>query len=326
MTRQLQLVRQVESSETGRCDLVVKTLTGLSRNRIRGLFDHFCVRVNGQICTELGTPVRAGDRVEVTYDPNQGYKPKRPVREDRAFSLVYEDAQLLVVEKAAGVLTVPSERGESNTLVERVAAYLGKGQAQRRVHLVHRLDREVSGLLVIAKSETVARALIEQFQQHKPERRYAALVAGHVRGTQGTLKTFLATKNNLDRYSAPESAETELAITHYAVKRTWPDATYLDVRLETGRRHQIRVHLAEAGHPVLGDPRYGRGHADHPHWPHRRLALHAQSLAFEHPTRGELLRFETQLPAELTRFLQQASSVDRAGAEQKTGKVGRKRG
>ncbi len=196
------------------------------------------------------------------------------------------------------------------------------------MHLVHRLDREVSGLLVIAKSEMVARALIEQFQQHKPERRYAALVAGPVRAAQGTLKTYLATKKNLDRYSAPESAETELAITHFVVKRAWPDVTFLDVRLETGRRHQIRVHLAEAGHPVLGDPRYGRGAADHPHWPHRRLALHAQSLTFEHPTRFELLRFEAPLPAEMTRFLQQVDLPDGARAEQqerKPGKVRRRR-
>lgn len=306
MGRQLSFVRAVESADVGRCDWVVRALTGLSRSRIRGLFDHACVRVNAQICREMGTPVREGDRVEVTFDPERGYKPNRPVWEDHAFTVQFEDAQLLVVEKAAGVLTVPSERGESNTLVERVAKYLGQGKRARRVHLVHRLDREVSGLLVVAKTEAMAHALIAQFQDHKPERRYAALVWGRMRTAAGTIRSHLATGKNLDRYSAPESVKTEWAVTHYEVQKQLADVTYLQVRLETGRRHQIRVHLAESGHPVLGDARYGRRKAAHPNWPHRRLALHAQSLAFEHPLRHELLHFETPLPVEMSRFLRQA--------------------
>lgn len=306
MGRHLNLVRAVESSDEGRCDLVVRALTGLSRSRIRGLFDHACVRVNAQVCKEMGASVRVGDRVEVTFDPEHGYKPKRPVWEDHAFTVQFEDAQLLVVEKAAGVLTVPSERGESNTLVERLSRYLGHGRGGRRVHLVHRLDRDVSGLLVVAKNEVVAHALIAQFQEHKPQRCYAAIVFGCLRTAAGTIRTHLATGKNLDRYSALESAETEFAVTHYEVQKQWAEVTYLQVHLETGRRHQIRVHLAELGHPVLGDTRYGRHTAAHPNWPHRRLALHAQSLAFEHPLRHELLRFETPLPAEMSRFLRQA--------------------
>lgn len=293
----------VSADQAGRCDLVVREMTSLSRSRVRGLFDHGCVRVNGIPCIDLGHPVADGDVVRIDYDPGQGYKPKKQEWDDRNFSILYEDDDLLVVDKAAGVLTVATDRGEPNTLETRVGVYLSHAGRKRNAFIVHRLDREVSGLLVIAKSYRVAEALIEQFKQHKPERVYVAIVAGKFGNDSGTIRSHLATGKNLDRFSAPESDETELAVTHYKVLQHLRDTTLLEVRLETGRRNQIRVHLAESRHPVLGDPRYGKKFARHPHWSSKRLALHAHTLGFEHPVTKERLTCESKLPVEMERFI-----------------------
>lgn len=297
------LSAKVEPEQGGRCDLIVQRLTALSRSRVRGLFDHGCVFVNGRPCGGVAHVVHPGDLVTVVFDPQQRYKEKKKPWTDRTFTLVYEDEALVVVDKAAGVLTVPTDRGEANTLVERVSHYISHSRPKRLAFVVHRLDREVSGLLVLAKQEAVAQQLIEQFKDRKPERAYAAIVAGVVAKDAETIRSHLATRKNLDRISVAPAANTELAITHYNVRQRWADTTLLDIRLETGRRNQIRVHLADQGHPVLGDPRYGKHASSHPRWRFKRLALHAQSLAFEHPVRGEPLAFQAPLPAEMAKFI-----------------------
>lgn len=297
------LSTRVTAAQAGRCDLVVRELTSLSRSRIRGLFDHGCVRVNGHPCDQLGTVVKEDDLIGVDFDPNQGYKPKKQVWSDRTFSVIFEDSSLLIVNKAAGVLTVPTDHCEANTLVDRVSVYLSHSKKKQEAIVVHRLDREVSGLLVMAKSATIAQSLIEQFKHRKPERVYAAIVAGHMQAETGTFRSHLATGKNMDRFSAPPSADTELAITHYQITKRMRNTTLLDVRLETGRRHQIRVHLAGAGHPVLGDPRYGNRESRHPNWTQKRLALHARSLTLVHPLTNETITFESPLPIEMQRFV-----------------------
>lgn len=300
------LSAKVEPQQSGRCDLVVQRLTSLSRSRIRGLFDKGCVSVNGRVCVEIGRPVNEGDLVSVEFDPHQGYKPKKKEWDDRTFSLVFEDEDLVVVDKAAGVLTVPTDHGEKNTLVERVSHYISYSRRKRLASLVHRLDREVSGLLVMAKSDAVAAKLIEQFKERKPQRSYVAIVAGLVQKDSDTIRTHLGTRKNLDRFSTHESPDTELAITHYRVTDRLADTTILDVELETGRRNQIRVHLAELGHPVLGDPRYGGDASEHPRWIRQRMALHARTLGFTHPVSGEPMVFESALPAAMVKFIRVA--------------------
>jgi 23S rRNA pseudouridine1911/1915/1917 synthase len=300
------LSAKVQPEHRGRCDLIVQRLTSLSRSKIRGLFDKGCVHINGRVCNEIGYPVSPGDLVSVEFDPHQGYKPKKKEWDDRTFSLVFEDDHLIVVDKAAGVLTVPTDHGEKNTLVERVSHYISYSRRKRLACLVHRLDREVSGLLVMAKNEAVAESLIEQFKQRKPERAYVAIVNGLMQKDEATIRTHLGTRKNLDRYSTSESPETELAITHYKVTQRFADTTLLEVHLETGRRNQIRVHLAELGHPVLGDPRYGASGSEHPRWIRQRMALHAQTLGFTHPVTGEPVSFESPLPAAMAKFLRAA--------------------
>ncbi len=282
---------------------VVQALTKLSHKKMRGLFDHGCVTVNGHPCEHPGTRVQAGDRVDVCYDPQQGYRDKKKKWTDRTFSIVYEDPQIIVVDKVAHVLTVATDHGEKNTLVSRISNYLQHTSHQREAYVAHRLDRGVSGLLVFAKSREVLRKLQEQFRQRKPERRYIAIVAGDVKPAEGTFRSNLETGDNLDQYSTRDDGEGQLAVTHYRVLKALRDLTIVEVQLETGRRNQIRVHFAEQGHPVLGDPRYRPQQARHDRWQEKRLALHAISLGFEHPTTGKWLLFESELPASMQRII-----------------------
>src|SRR5262245_21068885 len=289
-----------------RIDRLVQQLCGLSRSQVSGLFDHGCVARNGAMITQPAERLVAGDRVELRYDAKQRYHPKPKPRRNLGFAIVFEDKHLIVVDKPAELLTVPTRREESNTLQHKVEAYVRHVSKGRGAFPVHRLDRGVSGLLVFGKTQEIMRQLKDQFAANKPEREYVAIVAGRVKKSEGTFESLLATDKDLNRFSTEDESIGQLAITHFRVVARLTGATLVQVRLETGRRNQIRVHFAEAGHPVLGDPRYESDLAEHPRWRFKRLALHARLLGFTHPVTGQDLRLESPLPAEMERFLQAA--------------------
>lgn len=299
----------VGAANAGRVDLVIRQLSGSSRSQVRGMVACGCVSINGTPCVTSATPVAVGDVVSIRYDPTQRYHDKKKRLRDRTFSIAFEDDHLIVVEKSAGSLTVPTDRNETNTLVDRVSLYLSHSHRQRQAWIVHRLDRDVSGLLVFGKHKPIADRLIEQFKHRKPRRVYAAIVAGVMSQDDGTFRSHLATGKSLDRFSARASRDTEVAITHYRVLRRMSDTTLVEVTLETGKRNQIRVHFAEARHPVVGDSRYATRRATHALWTHKRIALHAKSLGFEHPVTGKAMTFESPLPAALERFLAQQTKA-----------------
>ncbi|MBM4004634.1 MAG: RluA family pseudouridine synthase [Planctomycetes bacterium] len=287
-----------------KADRAVQSLAGASRRQTVGLFDHGCVFVNGLPCSAPWQRLGPGDVVELRFDDARRYAPRKKPPKYLGFQILFEDEHLIVVEKPAGWLTVPSPRGESNTLIQRISDYYTRGNRGRRVlvRAVHRLDRGVSGVLVFARHDDALRGLRRQFESHSPSREYWAIVAGVIATPQATIRSYLATSKSLTRYSTSDPDQGELAITHYCVESVGSDYSILRVRLETGRRNQIRVHLAEAGHPVLGDQRYSPERAAHPRWRYARLALHAETLEFTHPCSGEKCRFESPLPAEFTDF------------------------
>ena len=225
----------------------------------------------------------------------------------RPFDVVHDDADIIVVDKAAGVLTVPTARRERNTLVDLVSKHI-----RREVHVVHRLDRDTSGLLVFGKSERAARTLIDRWREDH-ERIYAALVHGVLVRDEGIIESRLVTTKNLDRRSvrandrprgppAAREQEGEDARTRYRVVERVQGATHVDVELDTGRRNQIRVHRAELGHPILGDDRYARNVRPHPSWT-GGLALHARLLVIVQPRTKERVRCESPLPPAFLKFL-----------------------
>ncbi|MCM2373502.1 RluA family pseudouridine synthase [Aporhodopirellula aestuarii] len=304
------LTETVTEETAGRADAFVRRICETSHSQSRGIIDRGCVSVNGGPCEDPGTPLEAGDSVAVRYDPTQRYREKKVKKwDDRTFTIAYEDEHLIVVDKAAGTLTVPTDRGDPNTLVERVSIYLSHSRSEREACLVHRLDREVSGLLIFGKHAAIAEQLIEQFKNQKPRRVYLALVAGTLRDDEGTFRSHLATGNNLDRYVTAPSKDSEEAITHYRVLQRLEDATFVEVVLQTGKRNQIRVQFAYALHPVLGDTHYEPERAKHPRWIRKRIALHATSLSFTHPITGEEMTVESPLPAAMSKFLRGSKKI-----------------
>ncbi len=290
--------KQRLTAAVARLDLAVQALVNRPRSYVRGLFDHGCVSLDGQPCRNAGAPGAIGQLLALDYDPQQNYRETPKARLSTRFAIAHEDAHLIVVEKVAGILTVPTDRGETTTLVHEVARYLSKGpRLLHRAYIVHRLDRDTSGLLVFGKTQAVADALRDQFADRKPERQYIAIAAGQLQPAAGTFRSHLATNDDLDQYSTDDETAGKLAVTHWQIEARLRGATRVSVQLETGRRNQIRVHLAEAGHPILGDVRYRTDLSRHPAWRWPRLALHARTLGFTHPVTGQQVRCQADLPA-----------------------------
>jgi RluA family pseudouridine synthase len=209
--------------------------------------------------------------------------------------IVHEDEVLVVVDKPAGLLTIGTERERRRTLHHWLFERERRRRRGGRVFIVHRLDRDASGLVVFAKSEDAKLALQAQFRARAASRVYRAVVEGRFPEAQREFRSHLAQNRAYSVYVTPDARRGKLAITRVRVLRRAARATLLEVVLGTGRKHQIRVHLADAGHPVLGDRRYGGGTAK----PRERLALHAFTLEFDHPQTGERLRFCSPVPRPL---------------------------
>jgi 23S rRNA pseudouridine1911/1915/1917 synthase len=266
------------------------------------------VRCGGRTVAQTHLKIEVGTEVEIDYAPQPKATPsKKDPSRTTQFEVIHDDEHLIVVNKPANLLTVPTPKREANTLQSRVRTWLAKTQPEAMAICVHRLDRGVSGLLVFAKNYEVADQIRSQFAARKPERQYMAIVAGKLSQASGTFRSYLATDESLSRHSVQDPNGGELAITHYKVRENWGDTTLVEVTLETGRRNQIRVHFAETGHPVLGDPRYRTQEAAHRWWPYKRLALHAETLGLMHPETDQPLRFVSQWPQEFRDFRRKAA-------------------
>jgi len=213
-------------------------------------------------------------------------------------TILYEDRDIIVVDKASGLLTIGTDRDKSRTAHAILNDHVRKGNARshNRVFIVHRLDRETSGLLVFAKSEQAKHLLQRDWEQ--TEKSYLAVVHGRLTPQEGTITSFLAENSAHHVYSTTDAAKGKLARTAYRVLRETRDLSLLEIDLLTGRKHQIRVHLAEKGYPLLGDRRYGRGNDACP-----RLALHARRLCLQHPVSGQRLAFSAEIPVFFTRLV-----------------------
>jgi RluA family pseudouridine synthase len=212
--------------------------------------------------------------------------------------VLYEDASLIVIEKPENLLSMASATERDKTAYAYLTDYVRRGNPKsvERVWIVHRLDRETSGLMVFAKTEVAKRAL--QAHWYKAKKCYLAVVEGNPPTDHGVLRSHLDESGPFKVYSAPPSERTRHAVTCYRVMKRIATRTLIKLTPETGRRNQIRVHLADAGCPIIGDRKYGARTN-----PARRLGLHASSLQIEHPLSGELLRFESPLPQDLARLL-----------------------
>jgi len=287
-----------QSRPSERLDVFLRArFPAVSRGTIQRLIEQGHIRVNDQVVKPTHVP-RAGEKVSIFWPEA---KPAEAKPQFMALDILFEDADLLVLNKPPGIVVHPAAGHDEGTLVNALLHHCGAELSGiggvARPGIVHRLDKDTSGLLVVAKTEPAQLALVRQLQARTVKRTYLALVRGRVE-RDGTVEAPIG-RHPVQRTRMAVVASGKPAVTHYRVRERFAAHTLLECGLETGRTHQIRVHLASIGHPLEGDPVYaGRGPAIFP-----RQALHAWKLAFDHPASGAPMAFESPLPADMSALL-----------------------
>ena len=272
-------------------DFIMEKMHGISRNRAKALISNRVVLVNNAITTHPLTELKAGQVVQLDRSKH------KKAFHSNDIDIVYEDPYLLVVDKRPGLLSM-SNNTRQQTVQTVLNRYLEKGGGRNTSHLVHRLDRDTSGLMVYAKDVQTQQSLIDGWQHLVTDRRYIALVEGELESQRGRIQSWLTEDKRFITHSSPVDNGGKLAVTHYNVIESSNGYSLVECELETGRKNQIRVHMADLGHPVVGDHKYG-SEID----PMRRLGLHAYMLCFTHPVTGKHLRFETPVPVPFEKCL-----------------------
>jgi 23S rRNA pseudouridine1911/1915/1917 synthase len=267
---------------------------GASNRTLRRMISHDCVRLNGKVSKIARQQTGAGDVLEISRTTSVTARPG-------GVRILYDDSDLLVVHKPAGLLTVATAHEHERTAYAHLREHLRTRNPRTKLFIVHRLDKFASGILVFAKSESVKMKLQDLFRQHDIERKYYAIVEGRVKNDRGTITSRLA-QDRGGRMRSTHDSQGKHAVTHYRVLGRFSTLTSLEVTLETGRKNQIRVHLSEMGHPIVGDLAYGSTLN-----PLDRLGLHAFLLGFRHPTRGTPLLHSTGPPPEFRRYIPKSS-------------------
>jgi 23S rRNA pseudouridine1911/1915/1917 synthase len=268
----------------------------VKRVKVRQWLKFGAVEVNGRPITRAKAPLSPGDVVSIRPQAQQRAAGSLP----RGLHIVFEDAALIVIEKPEGMLSMATATIRDKTAYAYLTNYVraGNPRSRKRVWIVHRLDRETSGLMVFAKTQQAKQTLQENWPQ--AEKRYQAVLDGFLPAAQGVLSSHLNESGPYKVYSAEAGENTRHALTHYRVLQRTAALSLVELKLETGRRNQIRVQLADAGTAIVGDHKY-QAQAN----PAGRLGLHATSLQFDHPLTGERLKFSSPLPPDLAKLLRQ---------------------
>lgn len=266
------------------------TTLPMSRNKVKDILRGQGIKVDGKTVTRHDYPLKPGMHIDVSQSKRNTAFKSRYVR------LVYEDRYLLVIEKQAGILSMAA--GHASLNVKKVLDdYLAKTSKHARAHVVHRLDRDTSGLMVYAKDIETEQILEHNWHEIVFDRRYVAVVSGEIVDDGGTVTSWLKDTKAYVTYSSPVDNGGKHAVTHFHVLARTTEHSLVEFKLETGRKNQIRVHAADIGHPVCGDPKYGNGDD-----PIHRLCLHAYMLCFYHPVTGQPMEFATPIPAAFRRL------------------------
>ena len=263
-----------------------------SKTTLRQLLQTSRVRVNGEVEKDAKSQLEAEDVIVIAP---KDVRPDLPP----GLAIIHEDEDIIVVIKANGLLTVATERERENTAQAYLNNYL-REKGEERIHVVHRLDRETSGVLVFAKNFETRELLKERFAAHAIDRLYVAIIEGAITPAAGAIRSHLLERKDLKMHSVDAHPDAKLAVTHYRTLATGDRYSVLEVTLETGRKNQIRAHLTEAGHPVVGDQLYGSTIN-----PLGRLGLHAKLLGFAHPRTGKKMTFTAPLPKSFRSVLRQ---------------------
>lgn len=263
---------------------LLDNVKGESKSKIKATLKNQGIRVDGKQITKFDYPLKPGMKVSVSKSKrNRQFKSKY-------LKIVYEDQYLVVIEKNIGILSMAAGHSTLNckTVLDR---YFNETRQHCQAHVVHRLDRDTSGLMIYAKDKATALKLEEDWHHTVYDRRYVALVSGEMEEDEGTIANWLKDNKAYITFASPTDNGGKYAVTHFHTLRRSPDYSLVEFRLETGRKNQIRVHIADMGHPVCGDVKYGNGDN-----PCGRLCLHAYILCFIHPVTHQKMEFETPIP------------------------------
>ena len=266
-------------------DWMLSVLPG-SRTKIKAILQGRGIKVDGKQITQFDFPLKPGMKVSVSKSK------KNDTFKSRYVNIVYEDRWLIVVEKKVGILSMAA--GHSSLNVKSVLDdYFKRTRQKCTAHVVHRLDRDTSGLMIYAKDMQTEQLLERDWHGTVYDRRYVAVVSGEMEEDEGTIANWLKDNAAYVTYSSPVDNGGKYAVTHFHTLKRTTEHSLVEFRLETGRKNQIRVHTSDMGHPVCGDIKYGNGDD-----PLHRLCLHAYVLCFYHPVTGKPMEFETPIPAQ----------------------------
>jgi 23S rRNA pseudouridine1911/1915/1917 synthase len=265
---------------------LIEQMQDKSRNTIKSLLIHKQVSVDKHVVSKYNYPLLPGQQVKIT----QGKKVEEIVKY-HGLKILFEDPYIIVIEKDAGLLSIATEKERRNTAYFILTEHVRKTNRSNRVYVVHRLDKDASGVMMFAKSMEMQETLQRNWEKAKVDRRYAVLVEGKMENEEGTHVTWLKESSALIVYSYNFDNGGQKAITHYKVIKSNEEYSLLEVKIDTGRKNQIRVHMKDLGHSIVGDKKYGSTQN-----PIRRMGLHARSLAFQHPSTSDEMHFETNIP------------------------------
>jgi 23S rRNA pseudouridine1911/1915/1917 synthase len=274
---------------TKECELLeflLETFKNQSRNSVKSLLSSHRVSVDGAPTSQFNFKLYPEDTVIISNAPI-----RRKTRSN--LPIIYEDDDIIVINKPSGLLSIASDNEKSSTAYRMLSDYVQQKDKHNRIFVVHRLDEDTSGVLMVAKNVKIQQALQNNWNDIVTKRGYYAIVEGEMEKKSDTIKSYLKKNSQNLMYSSKKTGDGQLAITHYKVIKSNGTYSLLDVNIDTGRKNQIRVHLGEKGHYIIGDDKYGK-----PANPIKRLGLHAYELDLIHPFTGKLMKFTSPMPKE----------------------------
>ena len=280
------------NADTGLLDFLLLAMPERKRTTVKDFLRHRQVMVNGNVSTRHDTPLATGDIVKVnTVREFQTFTHKR-------LRIVYEDDDIIVVDKGYGLLSMGTDKIKEGTAYSLLREYVKRKDPRNKLFIVHRLDRDTSGLMMFARNIAAKETMQHNWNNMVLERTYVAITEGAPEPPEGEIRSYLAENAAHEVYSTDNPEEGQLAVTRYRTVRSRGPFAMVELNLATGRKNQIRVHLKESGHPIVGDRRYGAGSS-----PIHRLCLHARTLRFVHPTTRRDMNFSSPLPAGFNRLV-----------------------
>jgi len=270
---------------------VTEILPEIKRTRLKQMLAHNQIAVNGTPVRQFNHPVQPGDTVSVNFTR------EFQVFYNRRLKIVYEDDDLLVVNKGYGLLSMGNDKVKDGTAYSILKDYLKRKDPRNKIFIIHRLDRDTSGLMMFAKNEKAKEAMQHNWNNMVLNRKYVTVVEGDVEEPQGVVRSYLGETSQFEVFSTDDPSQGKLAVTRWTRLKEGSEYSLLEVELDTGRKNQIRVHMKDIGHPISGDRKYGAEAS-----PIHRLALHARTLRFIHPVTRREMMFETPVPSSFIRL------------------------